>query len=79
MKKGLGLVIAIILIVVGCLGYFGYRYMTPKKVLVRTLHSYKEKQSLDCFLYLCLLVCFIYSSRKTSRKSSLYLDSTFLI
>ena len=42
MKKRLGLIIAIILIVVGCLGYFGYRYMTPKKVLVRTLHSYKE-------------------------------------
>ena len=42
MKKSLGLIIATILIVVGCLGYFGYRYMTPKKALVRTLYSYKE-------------------------------------
>lgn len=42
MKKGIGLIIAIVLIVVGSLGYFGYRYMTPKRVLVRTLNSYKD-------------------------------------
>jgi len=42
MKKRLGLIIGIIFIVVGCLVYFGYRYMTPKKVLIRTLHSYEK-------------------------------------
>jgi hypothetical protein len=42
MKKRIGLIIAIVLIVVGSLGYFGYRYMTPKRVLVRTLNSYKD-------------------------------------
>lgn len=42
MKKNFGLIIAIIFIVVGCIVYFGYRYMTPKKVLIRTLNSYEE-------------------------------------
>ena len=42
MKKKFGLIISIILIVVGCVVYFSYRYMTPKKVLVRTLHTYKN-------------------------------------
>ncbi len=42
MKKKTSLIISIVLIVVGCLVYFGYRYMTPKKVLIRTLNNYKE-------------------------------------
>lgn len=42
MKKRLGLIISIILIVVGCVVYFGYRYMTPKKVLIRTLNTYEK-------------------------------------
>ena len=42
MKKQTSLIISIILIVVGCVVYFGYRYMTPKKVLIRTLNAYEE-------------------------------------
>ena len=42
MKKHISLIVSIVLIVVGCLVYFGYRYMTPKKVLIRTLESYKK-------------------------------------